>query len=180
MMLVHGDLLETSATCEKCGKHFTNLQCFQDHVKQSHPTAKELAKVQCYCEKCTKVFTNAEGLNAHLKACLENPPNLTCPICSTENWYSVIALKKHSAENHEKHLRVCNICQATFESYDKFRQHKTIHKEKEKKIHPCPHCDQEYEIKKSLKRHMLRVRYHSRFFVQVEYEITKVSFDCKI
>ena len=157
MMLVHGDLVETSATCEKCGKHFTNLQCFQDHVKQSHPTANELAKVQCYCEKCTEVFTYAEGLNAHLKACLENPPNLTCPICSTEDWYSVIALKKHSAEKHEKHIRVCNICQATYESYDKFRQHKTIHKEKKKTMHPCPHCNQEYEIKKSLKRHMLRV-----------------------
>ena len=84
----------------------------------------------------------------------------------------MIALKKHSAEKHEKHLRVCNICQATFESYDKFRQHKTIHKEKKKTMHPCPHCNQEYEIKKSLKRHMLRVRYHSRFFGQVEYEIT--------
>ena len=44
MMLVHGELLETSATCDKCGKHFTNLQCFQDHMKQSHPTANELAK----------------------------------------------------------------------------------------------------------------------------------------
>ena len=81
--------------------------------------------------------------------------------------YSVIALKKHSAEKHEKHLRVCNICQATFESYDKFRQHKTIHKEKKKTMHPCPHCNQEYEIKKSLKRHMLRVRYHSRFLCKL-------------
>ena len=79
-------------------------------------------------------------------------------------------MKKHSAEKHEKHLRVCNICQATFESYDKFKKHKTIHKEKEKKMHPCPHCDQEYEIKKSLKRHMLRVRYRSKIFAQVEYE----------
>ena len=79
----------------------------------------------------------------------------------------MIALKKHSAEKHEKHLRVCNICQATFESYDKFRQHKTIHKEKKKTMHPCPHCNQEYEIKKSLKRHMLRVRYHSRFLCKL-------------
>merc|ERR1719219_2225395 len=158
LMLVHGQHLESSTTCEKCGKSFTNQLCFQEHVKKMHPTPDELAKVQCDCEKCNQVFTTAQELNNHLKECLENLPNLTCPICSSKNWYSLIAVKKHSAEFHEKYLRVCNICQVAFENYDEFRKHRrAVHLEKKKTIHSCPHCDQKFEIKKTLKRHMLRV-----------------------
>ena len=74
--------------------------------------------------------------------------------------HSAIALKKHSAEKHEKYLRVCDICQAAFETYNKFKQHKdTVHREKKKTLHSCPHCDQKFEVKKTLKRHMLRVHF---------------------
>ena len=37
---------------------------------------------------------------------------------------SVIALKKHSAETHEKYLQVCNICQAAFETYNQLKEHR--------------------------------------------------------
>ena len=58
----------------------------RDHIKMVHPTAEELAKVQCDCEKCFQVFTKADDLNKHLKECLENLPNLTCVLCSSGNW----------------------------------------------------------------------------------------------
>ena len=37
---------------------------------------------------------------------------------------SAIALKKHSAETHEKYLQVCNICQAAFETYNQLKEHR--------------------------------------------------------
>ena len=86
LVLMHGEHLESSTTCDKCGKNFTNLQCFQEHMKKLHPTVDELAKVQCDCQKCNQVFPTAQNLNDHLKECLENPPDLTCIICLSKNW----------------------------------------------------------------------------------------------
>ena len=71
--------------------------------------------------------------------------------------YSSIALKKHCAEKHEKHITVCNVCHAVFESH-KLNQHKyDVHREKKKTVKSCPHCDEKFEVKNTLKRHMLRV-----------------------
>jgi hypothetical protein len=124
LRIVHGEHPDDSVTCDKCGKSFTNLRRCRDHIKIMHPSADELAKVQCDCEKCFQVFSSALDLNVHLKECLENPPNLTIPILIYFSRLSVKALKKHSAETHEKYLQVCNICQAAFEMYNQLKEHR--------------------------------------------------------
>ena len=86
LLIVHEEHTDDSPICDTCGKTFTNMKGCRDHIKFSHPTAKELAKVQCDCEKCLKVFQTSIELNDHLKECLENPPNLTCIFCLSGNW----------------------------------------------------------------------------------------------
>ena len=84
--------------------------------------------------------------------------NYLTPILLYFSRLSAIALKKHSAETHEKYLQVCNICQAAFETYNQLKEHRnTVHREKKKTIHSCPHCEKQFEIKKTMTYHMFNV-----------------------
>ena len=174
-----------SVTCEFCGRLFGNEHNYKIHRKSVHPTQSEIDKVKCFCDKCSTSFTNANELNKHLKDCLDEAArkNIICALCNQDGWYSMTAVKKHSAEEHRKYLSTCVKCQLTFTSDGTLKVHKQnvhltpkyqcaecgeaflkqrnldkhkfrIHNDRSVTHYKCPHCDFESVIRENLKEHI--------------------------
>ena len=144
--------------CEFCGNLFSSQKCYLRHKREYHPTKADFDKVKCICTNCKQSFKSAVELNDHLKDCLVNASgDIVCCFCDkSDGWYSMIAVKKHCAEEHQKHMIGCEECRLTFTTHHFSEQHKkSVHRKKA--THPCPVCNEVFNLKKTLNQHKFKV-----------------------
>lgn len=142
--------------CETCGKSFSNQPQLNTHRKLFHPTSSELDAVECKCHKCDHEFINSLELNLHLSKCLDSFQSFTCIFCQSNRWFSSIALKKHSAEEHQAFLYVCEACGESFKRPDRLAYHNKItHLPKVDEV--CKLCHKIFATRTSLQKHMFGI-----------------------
>lgn len=115
-----------------------------------------------------------------MKGCLSDPlKSLTCAICQQEDFHSAIALKKHSAETHERYIYVCDICDNVYENYNTWNSHKSAHKKTKPKnlTFKCPHCEKVFDRKSRMNYHILNVHGDESI---THYKCSHCDYKCKM
>jgi transcription elongation factor Elf1 len=151
-------------TCEFCGTVAVSVTLLLLHIKKEHVLPEQVSKMECMCEKCDTEFTNSVDLNNHLKGCLDELPlkDFKCDMCSLNNWHSVIALRRHIGEEHQKDRLVCDICGQILKT------HMKLHKQRAHGIGgppaTCDQCGKGLSSKSRLKMHIKAIHENFRAF----------------
>ena len=157
--------------CDLCGKSFTRAEHLKSHVKTVHEGVKDHK-----CDSCGKSFTRAESLKTHVKAFHEGGKGFaragylqkhieivhdgpksevfSCNLCRHES-KSIGFLNRH-----KKSHKTCTVCNKMFSgkhSATLLKIHLKKHKPKPpfvKEIHKCEKCNQIFQYKSYLLRHI--------------------------
>jgi KRAB domain-containing zinc finger protein len=158
------------ATCDECGRVFTNLNILKNHKRTEHVSEEGLSKIECRCDKCNLVFTNSVVLNHHLLNCLDVPKTFQCKICIEEkpSWHSTVALQRHIAEIHRMVRHVCETCGIAKKSLGLLNKHiAAMHTQQDLSAvaaFACNKCEKVLVSKYALKRHINTVHEKIKMF----------------
>ena len=97
----HVKLHESSdpCLCNSCGKIYSNLLSFNEHVKKYH--SQEFP-----CSKCGAKFNSNSGFKRHMRIHNKSSDNFPCDVCS-KSFSRLDSLKRHTVEN-------CNAIRSEF------------------------------------------------------------------
>ena len=145
---------QRSFSCLNCGKQFTGLRLFQNHMR----------KYKLFtCEVCGKDWPVGNKIR-HMKNCIfkkeeikpkKEKENYVCNFCEYNT------LHKRNFERHIDRLHTkisCSNCKQEFDNHAKLRNHISFYHPKPKKdpeIKQCkwPNCSFKSKHSKSIKRH---------------------------
>lgn len=100
-----------SLLCDHCGKFFSSLPNFQQHIKSVHEGLKPEI-----CTTCNKTFRSKYHLFCHVEGVHEGRKPYVCNVC-TKRFLLKCFLKIHIESVHEgKRSFGCNVCGKSFSS----------------------------------------------------------------
>nr|CAH7732183.1 unnamed protein product [Callosobruchus chinensis] len=147
--------------CMHCMKGF-----YQKRVLRKHLAAHREESSNLKCNKCNVVFPNKTNYLKHMNC----HKSYTCDCGKVfERWLMWMRHKRDCYSQKTDHI--CTVCNKSFSTYSKLRQHSIAHSEA-KEIFKCPFvdCDRSYNYKKNLMFHIYS------FHEQIEEEICKCPF----
>ena len=140
--------------CDLCTKTFSRPKHLEDHVQLEHK--KKSTKYKC--EICDQQFRDYSGLFYHSNK--HTGKSFPCKFCGND--FS-------SKESHRAHVRAihqekkdykCEICHEQFSFKGTvFKHMELVHGDKSWRVksHHCSFCDKEYQFKRELEGHFLRI-----------------------
>jgi len=149
----------TETTCTICGARFPTPTSHRSHVESVHMKMKPFS-----CDQCGKSFSKKGGLKIHMEAAHGALPSLMCNICGAA-LKNEQTLKDHIFRRHKDHQAAnipdekrneiwkCEECEQVFDHKANLAKHMRKHRT-ETHI-PCPMCPQRFIAPPYLRNHVL-------------------------
>ncbi|ODM97989.1 putative zinc finger protein [Orchesella cincta] len=168
-----GDTEERKYECPDCKKKFKRYQYFEFHVTHFCGT------LTWRCDICS-VHIRRQDMNTHLAEV--HAGRQATKICFRQQ----LLRHLHEDHGHNEIALVCNVdnCSATYYNTSMLARHKHIkHEQKRRKTYQCEHCPQEFSVKLSLSRHLIRdhnlLKYHCELCPERKFTEEK-AFKCHL
>ena len=145
---------QTRSVCDTCGKSFISPETLENHKKSVHGqftiTSKDIVKS---CEKCNEEFSQSDIFESHLRSCLNEFKDFQCKFCDSK-WASHLSLEMHCAIEHQKIIKVCDICGWMTQQRGSITKHKKTHQEIKDFV--CDLCAKSFIKKVNFEAHLFR------------------------
>ncbi|XP_060520673.1 zinc finger protein 70-like [Cylas formicarius] len=165
-----------SRTCRECGKVFSDVRSYKNHVRDDHKglhqceyCGKMFAQIYGHlsaahrrtykfeCELCDRGFLYEGALHHHVQSVHEQARQVCA--CAEKHCGKVFTSNQSLKDHHKKHEGVeysCEQCPKMFNHPSSFKRHLKDHRDKlNKRVVPCDVCDKKVCSLKSLREHML-------------------------
>jgi len=135
-------------TCETCGKEYSKLSKYNDHVL-THSDVKPFD-----CKLCPKRFYSRSGLHKHVNACHEQTRTFECNICD-KKFHLSETLSRHRIVHTPKDQREvfscdnCHTILSTIQSYKKHLKRNCINSG----MYKCVKCKLKFKTKMAREAH---------------------------
>ena len=164
-----------SKRCTICHRMFKNLKSHMVSCKKRKPhnektaSANENVRESFYCNLCNKQFATKYGRDKHQRKeiCLDSinagsgELKFECQLCKRafrSKYWRDLHVKEVMCETKKK-VHSCELCQTIFSTKTNFLKHKkSVHgcnlPPPDLQSDPCPGCNEKFESKVFLRRHM--------------------------
>ncbi|KAK3085702.1 hypothetical protein FSP39_007519 [Pinctada imbricata] len=169
------------ATCETCGKNFTEYFKLNRHLK-THLNKED--RIVCTCSICGRGFITTTHLKNHMKYVhMKKKGDFLCHLCPyTAKDKSGLAnhqLKSHEYKHPDYEILKCRRCDFQTVSKKDFTRHMLVHENTEgkEKQYQCSICDRSFVCLNYLKAHE---KNHKAEMIHCEFEGCKFSTNRQI
>jgi KRAB domain-containing zinc finger protein len=133
---------EKKASCDQCGKGFTNIYHLNKHLKK-HIKVQKIGGEKLKCDTCNRTFFDKKEMGSHV--CKHH----SCEICGIK-FLRARNLRLHARMHSGEVVYPCELCESLFLNKKRRREHfRDYHTNNEKK-YKCDICDKRFLVKVSL------------------------------